>query len=427
MRTFLTIWAGQIFSVVGSGMTAFALGLWVYEQTGEATPFVMIALFTSIPFFVVTPFAGALVDRLNRKAVMLASDAGNAAVTLSLLALFASGRLELWHLYLAALLSSSLNLFQLLAYQTIVTSLVPRAQYGRANALVQTAQSLGSILSPILAAVVYGTLGLGFIFGLDLAGFAVAALTLLLAKVPQAKRSVEAGQSSLWADIRVGFNFIKTRHGLIGLAVLMALLNLMIQASMALSAPMILGFTSAQVLGVVQSVSSIGLLLGGVWASAWSNPPRKVLTIVICSAAAGLGMVISGLQPNPVLIAAGFFIFMFPVTAINANLRAIVQVKVPEDLQGRVFSLILTTARAGIPLALLMSGPLADQVFEPGMAAGGALAAGPLGAIFGAGPGRGIGLMLALSGLGMIAASGLMYAYPRLRHVERELPDVETS
>src|SRR5690606_10956614 len=105
---------------------------------------------------------------------------------------------------------------------------------------------------------------------------------------------------------RAGFDFIKTRRGLIGLAVLIALLNLLISSSTALSAPMILGFTSAQVLGVMQSVSSIGLLLGGVWASAWSNPRRKVLTIIACSIVAGLGLTVSGLQPSPVLIAAGF-------------------------------------------------------------------------------------------------------------------------
>lgn len=427
MRTFLTIWAGQVVSVVSSGMTGFALGLWIYEQTGEATPFVLIALFSSIPPFIISPFAGALVDRWDRRKVMLGADAGNALVTLGLLALFASGNLQLCQLYLAALLSSALNIFQLLAYQTIVTSLVPREQFGRANALVQTAQSLGAILSPILAAALYGTLGLTFIFALDLGGFAVAAATLLLAKVPQVKRTLEAGQATLWADIRAGFDFIKTRRGLIGLAVLIALLNLLISSSTALSAPMILGFTSAQVLGVMQSVSSIGLLLGGVWASAWSNPRHKVLTIIACSIVAGLGLTISGLQPSPVLIAAGFFIFMFPITSINANLRAIVQTKVPEDLQGRVFSLILMTARAGMPLALLMSGPLADRVFEPGMAVGGALASGPLGALWGAGPGRGIGLMLSLSGIGMVLASLLMYAYPRLRNVEHELPDLNAK
>lgn len=422
MRNFLTIWAGQVISLIGSGMTTFALGLWIYEQSGEAMPFVLIALFNSIPPFLVSPFAGVLVDRFSRRSVMLASDAGSAAITMALLLLFSTGRLELWHLYLAALLNSALGIFQLLAYQAIVTNLVPQQQYGRANALVQTAQSVSAILSPLAAAALYGSLGLATIFGLDLGGFVVAVAALLLVRISEPKLEGNR-RNSLWADMRIGFDFIRSRQGLIGLAVFIALLNLVLSASTVLVTPMVLGFASAQVLAAMQSVSGVGLLLGGVYASTWSNPRRKVLAIVVCAIVSGLGLATAGLRPSPVLIAAGFFIFLFPITSINATLRAIVQAKVPANLQGRVFSLIVMTARAGIPFSLLLAGPLADRVFEPAMALGGALGAGALGRLLSTGPGRGIGLMLLLSGLGMVAVSLVMYATPRLRRVEHELPD----
>ncbi|MCW5873836.1 MAG: MFS transporter [Anaerolineales bacterium] len=421
MRTFLTIWAGQVVSLISSGMTGFALGLWVYEQTGQATPFVLIALFNAIPPFIVSPFAGVLVDRLNRKTVMLLADMATAVSTLLLFILFSQGQLQLWQLYLAALVTSAAGIFQMLAYQTIVTSLVPREQLSRANAMVQTAQSLAAILSPIAAAAAYGTLGLNFIFGLDLAGFAVAALMLLIVRIPQP--AAQAVKFSLLADLRMGFDYLRTRPGLISLAVLISLLNLMLSASTVLSTPMILGFTTAQVLSVMQSVSSVGLLLGGVWASAGHQPRRKVLTIVLCAIVSGLGLAASGLQPSPVLIAVGFFLFMFPITMINASIRAVVQVKVPENLQGRVFSLIIMISRAGVLLSMLLAAPLADRLFEPAMAVGGSLGSGLLGALLGAGPGRGIGLMLLVSSVGMVAAALGMYAYPRMRHVERELPD----
>lgn len=421
MRTFLTIWAGQVVSLVSSGMTGFALGLWVYEQTGQATPFVLIALFNAIPPFIVSPFAGVLVDRLNRKTVMLLADTTTAVSTLLLFFLFSQGQLQLWQLYLAALVTSAAGIFQMLAYQTIVTSLVPREQLSRANAMVQTAHSLAAILSPIAAAAAYGTLGLSFIFGLDLAGFAVAALMLLIVRIPQP--AAQAVKFSLLADLRMGFDYLRTRPGLISLAVLISLLNLMLSASTVLSTPMILGFTTAQVLSVMQSVSSVGLLLGGVWASAGHQPQRKVLTIVLCAIVSGLGLAASGLQPSPVLIAVGFFLFMFPITMINASIRAVVQVKVPENLQGRVFSLIVMISRGGVLLSMLLAAPLADQLFEPAMAVGGSLGRGLLGTLLGAGPGRGIGLMLLVSGIGMVTAALGMFAYPRMRHVERELPD----
>lgn len=424
MRIFLTIWAGQVVSLVSSGMTSFALGLWIYEQTGQATPFVLIALFNAIPPFVVSPFAGVLVDRLNRKTVMLLADTTTAVVTLILWLLFSQGQLQLWQLYVGALVTSAAGIFQMLAYQTIVTSLVPREQLTRANAMVQTAHSLAAILSPVAAAAAYGTLGLTFIFGLDLAGFAVAALMLLLARIPQP--AAQDAKVSLLTDLRIGFDYLRSRPGLISLAVLVSLLNLMLSASTVLSTPMILGFTSAQVLSVMQSVSSVGLLLGGLWASAGRSPQRKVLTIVLCAVVSGLGLAASGLQPNPVLIAVGFFLFMFPITTINASIRAVVQTKVPSNLQGRVFSLIVMISRAGVLLSMLLAAPLADRIFEPAMAVGGVLGSGPLGALLGAGPGRGIGLMLLLSGLGMVSAALLMYAYPRMRNVERELPDAVT-
>ncbi len=425
MRTFLTIWAGQVVSLISSGMTGFALGLWVYEQTGQATPFVLIALFNAIPPFIVSPFAGVLVDRLNRKTVMLLADTATAAMTLVLLVLFSQGQLQLWQLYLSAFVTSAAGIFQLLAYQTIVSSLVPREQLSRANAMVQTAHSLAAILSPVAAAAAYGTLGLSFIFGLDLAGFAVAALMLLLARIPQP--AAQGAKVSLFADLRMGYDYLRSRPGLIALGVLVALLNLMLSASTVLSTPMILGFTTAHVLSVMQSVSSVGLLLGGLWASAGRQPRRKVLTMVLCAIVSGLGLAASGLQPSPVLIAVGFFLFMFPITTINASIRAVVQTKVPDNLQGRVFSLILMISRAGVLISMLFAAPLADQFFEPAMAVGGALAGGPLGALLGAGPGRGIGLMLLLSGLGMVTAALVMYAYPRMRHVERELPDAVST
>lgn len=425
MRTFITIWFGQVTSVIGSGMTAFALGVWVFEQTGEATPFVLIALFNSIPTFALSPVAGAIVDRWNRRRVMIGADVGSALVTVALLLLFASGTLLPWHLYVAAFISSVLNIFQNLAYTTSVTSLVPKQHYSRANAMVQTAQSFGFILAPILGASLYALSGLNGIFTIDLVTFAVAVGTLALVRIPQAGRDQSKAPTTVAADIREGFAYVRTRPGLIGLALMMAMVNLLISASTVLSSPMILGFSTVQVLGLVQGISSIGLLLGGLVVSAWGGPKRRVVGIALSAITSGIGLAVVGLRPDPILIGVGFFLFMLPITLVNSSIRAIVQTKVPSDIQGRVFSLIFMTARAGVPIGLLAAGPLADWVFEPAMAAGGSLASGALGTLLGVGPGRGIGLMLVLSGLGMVLVALGMYSYPRLRYVETEMADVE--
>jgi len=422
MRTFLTIWAGQVVSLIGSGMTGFALGVWIFQNTGEATPLVLVALFDSLPNFTLSPLVGALVDRYDRRTLMLIADSGAALVTLSLYLLFSNGLLELWHLYLAALTTSTLGIFQRLAYQASVAVLVPREHLSRANALVQTAESFSGIISPILGGLLFVAIGINGIFIVDFVTFLVAAGTLLIVRIPSPK-SAEVKRPSLLSDIRQGFDFLKERNGLVSLALFIAMLNALVSSCAVLITPMLLSFATPQVLGFVQAASSVGLLLGGIWISVWGGPKRKVLGICLAALGSGLGLAFTGVRQDPIWIAAGLFIFLFPITLINASIRAIVQTKVPATMQGRVFSLVFTLARLGVPLGLLAAGPLADQVFEPAMRIGGGLAATFVGQVLGVGPGRGIGLMFVLAGLGMLVVTLFMYSYPRMRLVEKELPD----
>jgi hypothetical protein len=422
MRTFLTIWAGQLISLIGSGMTGFALGVWIFQASGEATPLVLVALFDSLPNFLFSPFIGALVDRYDRRKLMLLADSFAAVVTLTLFFLFANGLLQVWHLYVGALLSSTAALFQRLAYQTSVTVLVPREQFGRANALAQTAESLSIIISPILGGLFFAFIGIDGIFLIDFVTFVIAATILLFVRIPMPKPSGEPPRSLL-ADIRQGFDFLRTRGGLVSLALFIMMLNIFVSACGVLITPMVLSFADPQTLGFVQSVSGVGLLLGGLWASAWGGPKRKVLGICICAFISGVALAATGFRQDAIWIAAGLFVFLFPITLLNSSIRAIVQSKVPLNMQGRVFSLIFTLARAGVPLAYLAAGPLADHVFEPAMLPGGAWAASWVGQLLGIGPGRGIGFMFVLGGLGVLVITALMYSYPRMRFVETELPD----
>jgi MFS family permease len=426
VRKFLIIWFGQVVSLIGSGLTGFALGVWIYQETGRATPFVLVALFNSIPTTLLSPVAGALVDRWNRRRVMIAADIGAGISTLTLFLLFSSGLLEVWHLYLLAFANSIFDIFQRLAYQASVTMLVPKEQFGRANALVQTGESFGGILSPILAGALFGLVGVAGIFVIDLATFLFAVGTLAAVAIPQPERTEAAGEKKpgLWADIRFGLEYLGPRPGLIALGVYIAVLNLLITASTTLSTPMILAFATPAILGPLQAASSVGLLLGGSLVSAWGGPKRKILGIAIGPLISGVGLFLAGLRPNPWLIGAGMFIFLFPITMVNSSLRAILQTKVPPDLQGRVFSLVFMLARASVPLGNLIAGPLADRLLEPRMAAGGEWAAGWLGQLAGVGTGRGIALLFLIAGAGMWLATAVSVAYPRMRRVEQELPDV---
>lgn len=422
MRKFVVIWIGQLISTIGSGLTGFALSIWIYQETGEAAPFVYTAFFNSLPVVLFSLFAGALVDRLNRRRVMILTDVGAALTTVVLFLLYTSGDLEVWHIYVSSFFASLFNTFQLPAFNASISMLVPKHHLTRANGMVQTGASLEGLLAPVLAGLLVGIIGVGGMMLIDFVTFFAAVGTLLIVTIPQPEMTEAQRAQKILQDIQRGWKFLSERGGLIALAGYIGLVNMLSTSILALITPLILSFSDARILGLTQMISSLGLLLGGILISSWGGTKRKMTGIYAGVLIAGLGLMFGGLRPAFWWIAIGIFVFLFPIPTVNAQLRSIIQVKVPPELQGRVFSVVFLIARLGPPIGFLISAPLADQIFEPGMMSGGILA-GVFGSLFGVGDGRGIGLMMSLAGVGFWLVTAAMYTHPRLRLVEDELPD----
>ncbi|HEU0294010.1 MAG TPA: MFS transporter [Anaerolineales bacterium] len=423
MRKFIIIWIGQLISTIGSGLTGFALSIWIYEETGQAAPFVYTALFSSLPVVMFSLFAGALVDRLNRRRVMILADVGAALTTFIIFLLYTDGRLEVWHIYISSFFASLFSTFQLPAFNASITMLVPKEHLTRANGMVQTGASVEGLLAPVLAGLLVGVIGVSGMILIDFVTFFVAVGTLSLIRIPQPEATEERKAQNILYDIQQGWKFLSERPGLVALAGYIGLVNVLSTSVLALITPLILSFSNARILGVAQMISSLGLLLGGILISSWGGTKRKMTGIYLGVLIGGIGLMFGGLRSIFWWIALGIFLFLFPIPTVNAQLRSIIQVKSPPELQGRVFSVVFMIARLGPPLGFLISAPLADRVFEPGMLPGGGLAA-VFGPLFGVGAGRGIGLMMSLAGVGFWLVTAFMYAYPRLRLVEDELPDV---
>ena len=423
MSKFIIIWIGQLISTIGSGLTGFALSIWIYQETGQAAPFVYTAFFNSLPVVIFSLFAGALVDRWNRRWVMILSDVGAALTTLVIFLLYTSGNLEVWHIYVSSFFASFFNTFQLPAFNASITMLVPTKHLTRANGMVQTGASLEGLLSPLLAGLLVGVIGVSGMILIDFVTFFVAVGTLLIVSIPQPEITTEQKAQKILLDIQRGWQFLSARRGLIALAAYIGLINLLSTSVLALTVPLILSFSNERILGFTQMISSLGLLLGGILISSWGGTRRKIAGIYAGVLISGIGLMFAGLRSIFWCIAIGTFFFLFPIPTVNAQLRSIIQRKVPPELQGRVFSVVFLIARLGPPIGFLISAPLADRIFEPGMMPGGYLESlfGPL---FGTGMGRGIGLMMSLVGVGFWLVTAVMYAYPRLRLVEDELPDV---
>ena len=426
MRTFLIIWAGQLISMIGSGLTSFALGVWIYDQTGEATPFALTVLFGSLPGVLLAPVAGAIADRWNRRLIMIVTDTGAALLTLfvAFVLFFSDGGLQIWHIYGVALVGSSLGVFQWAAYQPSVTMLVPKEHFGRASGLIQTGNALRGIVAPLLAGVLYVSIGLKGIVTIDFLSFFFAIGALLMVRIPQPEAILEENgeRRSMLKDAVFGWTYLVERRPLLVMLLYYAVVNFLLGLSTVLITPLVLSFNSPSVLGIVQMVASAGMLGGSLLMSTWGGPRRKMNGVYGFIALFSLGYLIIGLWESAIAVGAGMFVLLFSVPLAAGCSQVIWMSKVEPELQGRVFAIRGMIASAITPLAYLISGPLADSVFGPLMSEGGTLA-GTVGGVIGVGQERGIGLMFMLSGVLMLLVTAVAYAYPRLRLIEDELPD----
>ena len=424
IKTFLVIWVGQLVSMLGSGLTSFALGVWIFDQTGEATPFALTVLFGNLPRILLLPVTGSLADRWNRRWAMILSDVGNALVTISVFVLLLFGNLQFWHIYLIVMLGSVFSAFQEPAYSASVTMLIPKKDLSRANGMMQMGQALEMVITPVIAGVLFVAIGLSGILIIDFVTFLFAVGTLLLVRIPQPKQAEhEKKKSSVWADALFGWNYLKARPGLFGLLWYYAMVNFLLNWSGVLTGPMILSRFSARTLGTIQMFVGLGALAGGILSSVWAGPKRRITAVIGFIGLGLVGMVIAGLRPDPVFIGAGLFWLMIFIPLASASSQALFQSKVAPEVQGRVFSIRAMISRSVMPVSFLVAGPLADRVFGPLLDVNGAWANTFLGTLLDTGPGRGIGLMFVGSALIGILVTFFAYASPHVRNIEDELPD----
>jgi len=424
-RSFFLLWLGQAVSTFGSGLTSFALGVWVFQRTGSATEFALIVVSASLADMLVTPFGGVLTDRWDRRRVMILADVGAAIGTMTLVGLLAAGRLEVWHIYPIVALIAACNGVQVPAYRASVTMLIPKAHLGRANGLLELGDHLARVGAPLLAGALVALIQLRGIVTVDFATFLFAMLTFLLIRIPRPESSgagrAAAGQSIL-RQAAFGWRYIVQRPGLLGLLLFFTLLNLLLYIALVLVTPLVLSFGTAAQLGIVIGVGGAGGVLGGMLMSAWGGTRERMRVILGLAPVLGLGLCIMGLRPSAAVVTFGYFAFFLVIPIINASNFAIWQTKVEPDVQGRVLAMRRLIVQASAPIGFLAAGPLADYVFKPLLVPGGPLA-GSVGRVIGVGGGRGIGLLFVTMGLLLIMAATAGLLFPRMRQVEREIPD----
>ena len=420
---FFLMWVGQLVSQIGSGLTMFAMGVWVYQQTGSATKFTTIALLSALPGLLLMPIAGALVDRWDKRWTLLLSDAICGVASLFMLLMTISGRLSIAHIYICVVVFSIVGTFGYLAYYPAITLTVPKRMLGRVSGMTHASEATSRIAGPLLGGLMIAFMGLQSIFLADVLTFIFSILTLLIIQIPKVQKTEEeTAAPSVFREALYGWTYIKERPSLLAVILFFTTTNFFLTMALVLFSPMILSFNTADVLGTLNSISGVGLLAGGLVMSAWGGPKDRIRGVLGFSMIVSVSLILIGLTPQVFIIAPALFALYFAIPLANSCSQALWQTKTAPEVQGRVFSLRRMISGAMAPISFAIAGRISDRWFEPMLASGGALS-GSVGRLLGVGPGRGMAFIFVLCGSIALVLQLTAFRFPTLRRAETILPD----
>lgn len=416
MRMFLLLWLTQAFSGLGSAMTGYALVIWSYSQKGSALMTALLMVCTYAPYIVFSIFAGALSDRWDKKKTMLVCDTAAAATTLAVLVLLRKDMLQIWHLYLMNMINGLMNTVQQPASEVAVTRLLPEKHYQKVGGLRYFSSSVNSILTPVIATAVLGLAGMNAVIAFDLFSFTVAFFVLLFViripaggnvqEKPDAQEEQEKQEKpGLLKAAGEGIAYLKKERGIFDLILFLAAINFVASIYQAAFPAMLLSRNggSEKALGLVNAVIGAATLAGSVIASCVKAPESRVRVICNCLLfSMSFENFMLALGRTPFVWCIGGFLGWIMIPLMSTNLDAIMRLRIPESIQGRVYSVRNSLQFFTIPAGYFLGGLLVDTVFEPLMAAQGSDSF--LAFLFGAGKGSGAAFLffvIAFLGIGV--------------------------
>ena len=366
---FFTIWTGQTLSWIGSAVAQFALVWWITEKTGSATILAVATLLSMLPGVVLGPLVGALIDRWNRRVVMLVADGIIALVSFWLAYLFWMDSLAIWHVYVIMVIRAIGGTFHWPANQASISLMVPKEHLPRIAGVNQSIGGAVNIISPPMGAFLLQILPLHWIMMIDVITALFSILPLLFIIIPQPDTAVKeeaigSTVSAIWLDIKAGFQYIWNWKGLFWMLMIAMLVNFFTNPAMSLVPILVTSHFQGEALelGWLNASWGIGMVVGGLILGAWGGFRKRAYTILFAILGLGLGILMVGLAPaNALLLAiAGFFLGSAMNAIANGSAFALLQSVVAPELQGRIFTVIMSMSGAISPLSLAIGGPFAD-------------------------------------------------------------------
>ncbi|USB33513.1 MFS transporter [Paenibacillus sp. YPG26] len=405
-RRFLLLWSGQLVSAIGSGLTSFGLGVYVFQQTGMASAMALVTLLAFSPSLLLSAFAGVLADRYDRRLLMVLGDSLSALGLVFILVCMLSGEAMLWQICVGVTISSVFSSLLEPAYKATVTDLLTEEEYTKASGLVQVAGSAKFLISPVIAGLLLTWADIKLLLVIDIATVIITVLTTLAVRSGLASKTREQ-TSSFIREFREGWNAVSGNRGVLVLVLITSVLTFFLGFIETLSIPMLLSFTTSSLAGTIVTVIASGMLVSSAVIGFIPIKRNFVRILSISLFGIGIGMAGFGLRENLIMVGISGFFFFAMLPFANMSLDYLVRTNLDQAVQGRAWALVGVLSQLGFVAAYALSGVLADYVFTPLLVEGGALA-DSVGRIIGTGGGRGTGFLIIIAGLLLCVTSVLL-------------------
>lgn len=416
MKKFMMIWLGELISNIGSGMTAFALSIYVYETTGSVSFVSLVTLLAYMPTVLLSPLGGVLADRYDRRMLMIIGDLFSGIGLIYILWNIHIGVTGMLPILLGVTFNAVFVALLEPSFRATITDLLTEEEYAKASGMVQLAGNAKYLISPALVGVLLAAADIRLILLLDIGTFFITVTMVALVR-KTIQKPIKRETQGIGAELKQGLSVITGSKGILSLVILMAGLCFFIGFVQTLLSPMVLAVSDARTVGVMESVCTVGMLIGSVWIGLLGLKKNYVGVLGIAGIFCGLFMSLSGVNRNLTVTGAGIFLFFVTLPFMNTCADVLIRENIPNELQGRAWGTISLLSQTGTVLAYAICGVLADYVFEPMLSANGTLA-NSVGRLIGTGDGRGIGFMLILAGIGMMAASYGIYRSKDVRSLQ---------
>lgn len=403
MKKFLLIWSGELISSIGSGMTAFALSVYVYQTTGSAAYVSLITLLAYLPTMVLSPLGGVLADRYDRRLLMIIGDLFSGLGLAYVLWNIQIGTDSMLPIFIGVTFNAVFVALLEPSFRATITELLTEEEYAKASGLVQIAGNARFLISPALAGILLAVADIRLILLLDIGTFLITVTTVAIVRKSVGKAG-RTEKQSIGRELRLGYAEINKNKGIRTLIILMAFVCFFVGILQTLTSPMVLAVSDAETVGFMESLCAVGMLLGSVFIGMLGIKKNYSTVLSVAGIFSGIFIALTGVNKSIFVTGAGVFLFFLALPFMNTSADVLIRKNIPNEIQGRVWGIISLLSQTGTVLAYALSGVLADYVFEPLLSENGALA-GSIGGLIGTGTGRGIGFMLILSGICIIPAA----------------------